>query len=184
MVSDRTDGRREWDNLHQGRRCRRGLAHGFLMLFARGGVDIDGDSARDDLWCVVQEVEIAGDAANQRNCGKHDEQREPATVQPEAAAGKPEPAHGVSFNDAEGRAVAADGEAEEQGAAGLPAEIESPTHPERSCPQVCRGKHETEGNRDKNAGCVCTGLETFQQGIEQRVTYDSYAGAKSAREPL
>ena len=118
-----------WSNLDKRRRFRLGWPHGGLMLGARGSVKIYGNAARHDYQGVVEEVQIAGDAEDDGKRSDEDQERDPTTLQTKASAGEPERAHRIALNH-RGMAVdAAHGESEEEGAAGLPSEVEPPTQP-------------------------------------------------------
>src|ERR1700687_14034 len=63
---------------------------------------------------------------------------------------------------------AAYGKSEEQGAAGLPAEVESPAQPESLSSQVGCGKQESQRNRDQDAGAVRTRHLGLHDGVISR----------------
>ena len=118
------------EDLDEGWGCGLGWTGGGFVLLAGCGVEIDRDAGRNDHGGVVFVVQVAGEAVDDWNCGKEDEEGYPGAVKTIAAAGEPEGTHGVTLDD--GRVVvdAADGEAEDEGAAGLPSEVDSPADPE------------------------------------------------------
>ena len=65
-------------------------------------------------------------------------------------------------------ADAADGQPEDQRAAGLPAEVDPPAHPQRAAAQVSRGEHQAQHHRDGNAGVVRSGQKRLHNGIKGR----------------
>ena len=106
------------------RRLRR--THGGIMLCASGSVQIHGYASRHNHRGVVAEVQLARNAEDQGQRGKQNEKRNPASLQTEASSGEPEWTHGIALNH---RGMAVDAvhrKSEEQGAAGLPAEVEPP----------------------------------------------------------
>src|SRR5258708_1575035 len=99
------------------------------MLFAGRGVEVDRYAAGNDLRNVVAKVEIAGGVVNDQQHDQEYEEGEPTSFQTKAASGEPEGAHGIALHNGRMTAVAAYGEAEEQSARSLPAEVEAPADP-------------------------------------------------------
>ncbi len=121
-------------DLDEGGSGRLGCAHRGFVLGARGCVKVHRNASRHDDRSVIEEIQLAGDAEDDRQRGDEEEEGNPAAFQAEAAAGKPERAHRIALND---RRMAVDpvhGEPEEQGAAGLPAKVEPPAEPDRLGP--------------------------------------------------
>ena len=163
---------------------RLGCAHGGLMLGAGGGIEVHGNAAGHDDGSVVAEVEIAGDAEDHGQRGEEDEEGDPAAVQAEAAAGEPEGAHGVALDDGGMAVDAADGEAEEQGAAGLPAKVEPPAEPEGPGAQVGRGEQQAERDGDADAGAAGTRQQRLHDGVIGGESERRAEGAHRADEAL
>ena len=79
---------------------------------------------------------------------------------------------------------AADGEPEEQGAAGLPAEVEAPADPQGAGAQIARGEDEPEHEGDGKAGVACSRHERLQDGVDGGKAQCRSRGTDGAYEAL
>ena len=127
------------------------------MLALGEGVEIHGDAGGDEDRGVVDEVELAGKAVDDGEGGEEGVEGKPACVEAEVGTGEGECAEGVALDDGGVAGDAVDGETEEEGARGDPAEVESPREPEGAGADVGQGEKQAEGDGDGDAGAVGAG---------------------------
>src|SRR5580704_5692383 len=136
------------------------------MLAAGGSVQIYWNARGYYFWRVPAEVEVAREAVDQRQGGQKHYKCDPGSVEPEASAGDPERPHRVALHNGRMAVIPADGEAEEQGAAGLPGEVESPAHPQGAGAQIRHGEKPAERNGNANARARRSGLKCLQNTVK------------------
>ena len=139
------------------------------MLTPGGRVQIDRNAAGNDHWGVVAEVQIAGDAVNEGEGHEQKNEGHPASIEAIAAAGEPEWAHGITAHDRRMAVDTADGQPEEQGAAGFPAEVDAPTDPQGPGADVGRGEQKAEHHGNCDAGVVRSKNQGLHDGVEGRI---------------
>lgn len=104
---------------------------------------------RDNHWCVIAVIEVAGDAKNERQRGKQDKEREPAAINAEDAASEPQGTHRIALHDWRMAGDAFDGKAKDESLARLPGKIEAPAHPQCTGAKVYSSQEE---RKDQSAG--------------------------------
>src|SRR6185437_7249032 len=127
-------------NPHQ-RRCRPARR---FMLCACCSIQVHGNACWYKQRRVIAEIQVARDAEEHGKRRHQYREGDPSAVQPEAAAGQPERSHRIALNYRRVSVQALDGEAEDQGLAGLPSEIQSPAQPKCARAQISCGKQEAE----------------------------------------
>src|SRR5580658_4053648 len=112
FTADRRSGRSS-GYLHQPRRGRLRCAHCRLVLGAGSGVEVNRNSTWSENRRVITEVEVAGDAEDDRNGDQHYGEGEPRAIESECAASEANGPHGIALDDVGVSAVAGHREPEE-----------------------------------------------------------------------
>ena len=136
------------------------------MLCARGGIQIDRNSAGHNHWRVIAEVKVARDAIDHGDGGEKNDACQPTAVESEGSAREPEGPHGVALNNGRMAADTADCEAEDERLARLPAKVEAPADPQRARAQIGGGEEKAEGKRDDEAHAAGGRIERLHDGVD------------------